>query len=208
MRIVAKTGDDFLEVINTRRSIRRYQTRRVPRELIDRALDAARWAPSAHNRQPWRFVVIERAETKHTLATKMGERLRADMERDGVASEIIEADVTRSYARITNAPVVLVVCATLREMDTYPDSRRQRAEQTMAIQSTAMAVQNLMLAAHASGLGTCWLCAPLFAPDIVRDTLKLDADWEPQALITLGYSLEERVKTRVPLEKSVIYLDR
>ncbi|HEY6042421.1 MAG TPA: nitroreductase family protein, partial [Anaerolineae bacterium] len=119
---MAKTGDDLLKVINTRRSVRRYQTRPVPRELIDRALDAARWAPSAHNRQPWRFVVIERAETKHTLATKMEERLRADMERDGVASESIEADVTRSYARITSAPVVLVVCTTLREMDTYPDS--------------------------------------------------------------------------------------
>ena len=60
----------------------------------------------------------------------------------------------------------------------------------MAIQSVALAAQNLLLTAHAAGLGACWRCAPLFCPDTVRETLSLPSDWEPQALITIGYPAE------------------
>lgn len=198
---------ELFQAIRTRRSIRRYKARPVPREMVAAILDAARWAPSAHNRQPWRFAVLEAAETKHVLATAMGQRLRADLEREGMAAKAIEAEVARSYARITTAPVVILACVTMRDMDAYPDPRRQGAEYLMAVQSVAMAVQNLLLAAHALGLGACWMCAPLFAPDTVRRVLNLDADWEPQALITVGYAAEERQKERNPLELCVRFLD-
>ncbi len=200
--------NEMLEVIRSRRSIRRYENRPVPRETIDELLEAARWAPSAHNRQPWRFAVIQAAETKHALAAAMGARLRADLEQDGTPREVIEADTARSYARMTNAPVVIVVCVTMRDMDTYPDARRNKAEYLMATQSVAMAVQNLLLAAHARGLGACWMCAPLFVPDTVREVLHLDADWEPQAMITLGYPAEAKTKTRVSLENVVKYVSQ
>ena len=75
------------------------------------------------------------------------------------------------------------------------------------LQSVAMAVQNLLLAAHALGLGACWMCAPLFAPEIVRDVLQLDADWEPQALVTVGFPAEAKAKTRAPLETVVRFID-
>lgn len=189
--------DALLEIMRTRRSIRRYLDKPVPREFMETILEAARWAPSAHNRQPWRFAIIERAETKHALALAMGQQLRAELERDGVTQDAIEQDTARSYQRITSAPVVIAVCVTMRDMDTYRDARRSHAEYLMATQSVAMAVQNLLLAAHASGLGACWMCAPLFVQDTVRDVLKLDADWEPQALITLGYAAEEKGKARV-----------
>jgi F420 biosynthesis protein FbiB-like protein len=175
--------------------------------LIAQMLDAARWAPSAHNRQPWRFAMIESAATKHALATALGERLRADLERDGVPREKIETGVQRSFARITSAPVVIVACLTMRDMDVYPDTRRKKAEWTMAVQSVAMAVQNLLLSAHALGLGACWMCAPLFAPDTVRAVLKLDDDWEPQALITVGYPGEVKSKSRNSLKLVVRYLE-
>lgn len=200
-------AQSLFDVIRTRRSIRRYQNTPVSRELIEQLLDAARWAPSAHNRQPWRFAVIEATARKGALASAMGEKLRTDLERDGAPREIIDADVARSYARITNAPVVIVVCMTLRDLDHYPDARRAQAEWTMATQSVAMAVQNLLLAAHALGLGACWMCAPLFVPDTVRQVLELDADWEPQALITVGYPAEEKIKTRMPLGSVIKYLD-
>jgi len=58
----------------------------------------------------------------------------------------------------------------------------------MAVQSAAMAGQNLMLAAHAAGLAACWMCAPLFCPEVAREALGLPADWQPQGLITLGYA--------------------
>lgn len=198
---------EILEAIRSRRSIRRYRPDPVPRELISRILDAARWAPSAHNRQPWRFAVLETAADKHTLAAAMGERLRADLTRDGVDPELVEKDAARSYQRITGAPVVIVVCATLRDMDTYADVHRSRAEYLMATQSVAMATQNLLLAAHVLGLGACWMCAPLFVPETVRDVLRLDADWEPQALVTLGYPAETKTKERGALDNYVQFIN-
>ena len=84
-------------------------------------------------------------------------------------------------------------------MDRYPDSARADAERLMAIQSTAMAVQNLLLAATAEGLGACWMCAPLFCPDTVRAALALPDGWEPQALVTLGHAASAGKKaTRRP----------
>lgn len=199
--------DAFLELARTRRSIRRYLDKPVPHDLIEKILDAARWAPSAHNRQPWRFAIIERVETKHALASAMGKQLRADLERDGAAQDVIEQDIARSYQRITSAPIVIVVCVSMRDMDVYADTRRKKAEYLMATQSVAMATQNLLLAAHASGLGACWMCAPLFVPDTVREVLKLEEDWEPQALITVGYAAEARVKERMALDLNVRFLD-
>jgi F420 biosynthesis protein FbiB-like protein len=173
--------------MRARRSIRRYRARALPDGLIERLIDAARWAPSAHNRQPWRFVVLRESERKERLADAMGARLRADRLADGDAPDALERDVAASRARIVTAPAVIAACCTLADMDRYPDARRAEAERLMAVQSTAMAVQNLLLLAHAEGLGACWMCAPLFCPDTVRAALDLPADWEPQALVTLGY---------------------
>ncbi len=145
------------------------------------------WAPSAHNRQPWRFRVLRGAADKAGLADAMGRRLRADRAADDDDAGDIARDVERSRARITQAPVVIAVCLTMADMDSYPDAGRRDAEHTMAVQSTAMAAHALLLAAHAEGLGACWMCAPLFCPETVAETLALPADWEPQALITLGY---------------------
>jgi F420 biosynthesis protein FbiB-like protein len=170
-----------------RRSVRRYRRDPIPGEVVQRLVQAAGSAPSAHNRQPWRYVVIEDAAAKAKLARAMGERLAADRTRDGDDAEAIRLDVERSFARITGAPVAILACLTLGEMDAYPDARRREAEFLMAVQSTAMATQNLLLAAHAEGLGACWMCAPLFCPDTVREALGLAADLQPQGLITLGY---------------------
>jgi coenzyme F420-0:L-glutamate ligase / coenzyme F420-1:gamma-L-glutamate ligase len=192
---------------STRRSIRRYHPTPIPKELINQILTAATWAPSAHNRQPWRFVVMTEAAVKERLALAMGQRLREDLTADGVPQELIEKDAGRSYQRITAAPVLILICLTLADMDTYPDPKRAQNEWLMAVQSTAMAGQNLLLAAHQSGLGACWMCAPLFCPDVVKETLNLPKDWEPQGLITLGYAAETKQKTRKPLNESVLFLE-
>lgn len=195
----------FLHTIMTRRSIRRYRPDSVPRKVIETVLTAATWAASAHNRQPWRFCVVENRATNEALARAMGEKLRRDLQADGVPEDGIAADTGRSYARITSAPVVIALCLSMSDMDIYPDERRADNEYVMAVQSTAMAGQNLLLAAHDAGLGACWMCAPLFCPDVVRTALNLPDDWQPQALITLGYPAETREKTRHPLEQSVLW---
>ncbi|RME71173.1 MAG: nitroreductase family protein [Chloroflexi bacterium] len=197
------TAEEMLAFIKSRRSIRRYRDEPVPGKVIRRVLEAATWAPSAHNRQPWRFAVLTRAADKARLAAAMADRLRADRAADGDDPADIERDAARSYARLTAAPVLILVCLSMADMDVYPDERRNRNEWLMAVQSTAMAGQNLLLQAHAEGLAACWVCAPLFAPDTVRETLGLPADWQPQGLVTLGYPAETRLKTRAPLESKV-----
>lgn len=195
-----------LEAIRSRRSIRRYRNDPVSPDLIDEILRAAVWAPSAHNRQPWRFAVVREGVAKERLAAAMGGQLRADLSADGLPVEAIEKDAGRSYARLTGAPALIVVCLTMADMDVYPDERRQRNEWEMAVQSTAMAGQNALLAAHALGLSACWLCGPLFCPGVVRAALTLPDDWQPQGLITLGYAAETKEKTRESLESRVLLL--
>jgi F420 biosynthesis protein FbiB-like protein len=192
-------------IIRERRSIRRFEDRSVPRPILDRVLDAALWAPSAHNRQPWRFIVISDPVTRTNLADAMAMRLTTDLRADGLAEDMILKDTNRSRQRINGAPVVIVTCLTMVEMDEYPDTYRNAFEHQMAVQGVAMAAQNLLLAAQAEGLGGCWVCAPLFCQDTVRDVLNLSGDLEPQGLILLGYSAEQREKTREPLETRVIF---
>src|SRR5262245_59197898 len=194
------------DLMRERRSIRQYLDCSIAQETLDSLLAVASSAPSAHNRQPWRFLVIERKETKHRLAVAMGERLRAARLRDGDATEVIDRDVARSYARLTGAPLLVLVCMSMIDMDRYPDPSRNGSERTMAIQGTAMAAQNLLLAAHAFGLGACWMCAPLFCPDTVVAQLALPADWEPQGIVTLGHAAEHgKAFRRRPLSEVVRY---
>jgi F420 biosynthesis protein FbiB-like protein len=200
------TADILLNLLKSRRSIRRYLAEPIPQQTILRLLEAATWAPSAHNRQPWRFAVLVQSADIERLAVAMGARLRTDRTADGDDPADIERDVARSYARLTGAPVVIVVCLSMADMDHYPDPRRTRNEWIMAAQSTAMAAQNLLLLAHAEGLAACWICAPLFVPALVRETLTLPQDWEPLGLITLGKAAETREKTRTPIDIKVKFL--
>jgi F420 biosynthesis protein FbiB-like protein len=191
-----------------RRSVRRYLPQAIEPSVIDRILQAATSAPSAHNRQPWRFAVLNTLAPKQKLAQAMGDRLRRARQADRDNEADIEADVARSQARITGAATVVVVCLSMRDMDRYPDPERSRHEHQMAVQSTAMAGQNLLLAAHDAGLGACWLCAPMFCPDVVRDALQLPADWEPQGLVTLGYPANSgKPFVRKPLAEVTLFLN-
>jgi coenzyme F420-0:L-glutamate ligase/coenzyme F420-1:gamma-L-glutamate ligase len=118
----------LIVAINERRSVRRFHQEPVARTVVERILAAATRAPSAHNRQPWRFAILDDETSKQSLAKAMGERLRADRAADGDEMSAIDTDVSRSYSRITGAPVVIVVCADARVMDHYPDRRRSEAE--------------------------------------------------------------------------------
>ncbi|MCP4360324.1 MAG: nitroreductase family protein [Chloroflexi bacterium] len=189
----------------SRRSIRRYLPDPMPDAIINNILTAATWAPSAHNRQPWRFVVMSSLQIKQKLAAAMGAKLRTDLEADQVPETIIVKNVGHSYERITKAPTLILLCLTMADMNNYPDDFRQHNEYLMAVQSSAMAAQNLLLAAHAHGLGACWLCAPLFCPDLVQQTLDLPLDWRPHGLITLGYPAETKSKERYSLATRVLF---
>lgn len=194
-------GETFVHWLSSRRSIRRYEKKEIPCAIIRQLLQAAIWAPSAHNRQPWRFTILIKAEERERLARNMAARLHEDLAADGVPEALIIDDTNRSIRRLTGAPVIILFSLSLEDMDRYADKRRRQYEWQMAVQSTAMAGQNLLLAAHALGLGACWMCAPLFCPETVKQVLELPASWQPQGLVTLGYPAERRKKSRRPVEE-------
>jgi coenzyme F420-0:L-glutamate ligase / coenzyme F420-1:gamma-L-glutamate ligase len=200
--------DVFDQVLHGRRSTRRYKPDPVRPADLAAVIEAARWAPSPHNAEMWRFAILKRPETKERLAAAMGARLAADLRADGQPPELIEKELRVSRRRITEAPVVLVACICDDGLDPYPDSIRRQAEQTMAAHSLGAAMQSLMLAAYARGLGSCWMCAPLFCQDTVIEALRLPAEWRPQGLITLGFPVSwPEARERRPMPELTLDVD-
>ena len=154
---------DVFEAIRTRRSIRAFTEEEVSEETIEKILDAARWAPSAGNIQPWIFVVVKRMEIKRRLA---------------------EAALNQFF--IEEAPVVIVVCADQERSGMYYGSR---GANLYCIQDTAAAAQNILLAAHALGLGACWVGA--FDEEEVRLILRAPKRIRPVAIIPIGHPAEK-----------------
>lgn len=203
----ARSGD-LATLMRRRRSVRQYQDRPVERALIEQILEAARWAPSPHGRQPWRFVVLTRHEIKERLADRMGDTWQRELQMDGQGEEIVAIRMRKSRERIINAPVVIIPCLYLKDLDRYPDERRQADEKIMAIQSLGAAIQNMLLMAYELGLDGGWMCAPLFCPEIVCEALNLDTRLIPHALITVGYAAADpKRRERLPLSSLIVHFD-
>src|SRR5262249_35757409 len=183
---------------------RKYRADALRAGVVERLILAASSAPSAHNRQPWRFAILEDAASRHRLAAAMGARLREDRLADGRDPDDVPRDLPRPHAGITGAPLAILACLDTADMDQYPDERRRTAEHVMAIQSTAMAMQNILLAAQAEGLGACVMCAPLFCGPTVVAALELPSGWEPQSMVTLGPPANAgKDRPRLPLDNVV-----
>ena len=199
---------NITELFQGRRSVRRFRSDPVPEHILSQVLEAATLAPSAHNRQPWRFAVLAAHPVKEKLARAMGADFLRDLTGDGVDLQEAQRQVERSRERILSAPAVVLLCLDRSAEDIYPDQRRQQASHMMMAHSVAIAGGYLLLAAHAHGLGGVWICAPLFAQATVRQVLNLPVDWEAQALVLLGYpaKIPERGE-RNPLSEVVRFID-
>src|ERR1700690_3849233 len=176
---------DAHDFLRSRRSVRRFKPEPIPDSVIERILTTATYAPSAHNLQPWRFVIIKNPEIKSRLARALTDKMRLDMQRESAPESEIEKRVANSLHRIDEAPVIIMLCRDVAEV------RVDTPEETiMNIQSTALAGLQLLLAAHAEGLGGNWICWPLYATKETQSVLNLPANWEPQAMIIIGSSTE------------------
>jgi nitroreductase len=163
---------DVFEAISGRRSIRKFKKRDVERELILKIVEAGIWAPSAGNIQSWEVVVVRDGTTKEKLAA---------------------AAYMRDF--IAKAPVVLILCANKQRSATIYE---ERGSELYCIQDAACAAQNMLLAAYALGLGTCWVGS--FDEELVRKTLDVPEHIRPVALIPLGYPDE---KPYPPLRREI-----
>jgi len=153
---------DVVDAIKGRRSIRAFQSKEVPQEIVEKLIDMAGWAPSAGNIQPWEFIIVRKSEIKRRL---------------------VEAALGQTF--IEEAPVVIVVCA--NQSRSY-QGYGVRGETLYCIQDTAAAIQNILLTAYALGLGACWVGA--FREEEAREILKIPQGIRPVAIIPIGYPAE------------------
>jgi len=194
----------FRQAIRQRRTVRAYRPDKIDLAAIERALEDACWAPSPHHTQPWRFVLLTSEHERRRLAEAMGEKWQDDLSGDELSPRLVEGQLKGSRVRLGKARALLLVCLSERDLDRYPDERRQACERDMAVQSIGAAIQTLLLSLHLNGLGACWMCAPLFCPEVVQETLNLAPDWEPQALITIGRPVDAPpVPARQPLDNAI-----
>jgi F420 biosynthesis protein FbiB-like protein len=150
--------------------------------------------------------VLTSPVAKICLVEALGEAFRRDLLADGLTEEQADLQLSHSRQRILSAPVAVLLCLDTALGDTYRDERRQQAESLMGVQSVALAGGQLLLAAHAEGLGGVWMCAPLFAPDAARSALELPAAWQPQALLLLGYPAQiPAPRPRRPLDEITLF---
>ena len=198
----------FAALAMGRHVVRQFKPVPVPRELVETTLEAARWAPSPHGAQPWRFVVLTRPELKRQLADAMADEWRRNLQMDGESADVVAVRLEKSRKRIEASPALIIPCLYLEDLHHYPDPARQEAEVTMAVQSLGAAIQNILLSAYSLGLDTGWMCAPLFCPQVVRDALDLPATLTPHALINMGYGAKDPPRRpHLPISDLVVRYD-
>jgi nitroreductase len=190
--------DALLSLIRSRRSIRRFAHRPVSRDVIERLLEAARWAPSNHNRQPWRFLVIEQSERIAALADCVKQHLPGRLTALPAVASAYAHEFAHHATSFAGAPVLLVAChqRPVSVSGALLDGLRHPTLVSGEPLSVAMAVQNLLLAAHSLGLGACVLTAPLLVGDALAPLLRVPAGFDVTCCVALGYSDESPAAPR------------
>ena len=166
--------DKLYELMKNRRSVRKYTDKEVDSKIIDRIIDAARWAPSAGNQQPLEIIVLTEQSDKDKL---------------------LEATGRQSF--ILGAPYVLIICSNSTDcVNRY----QKRGLKLYNIQDTAAAVQNILLLVTAYGLSSCWIGA--FNEQSIIDDFNLPENVRPVAMLPIGYAPEE-ISRNVPPRKEL-----
>lgn len=184
------------EAVLLRRSVRFYSSEPVDLDVLKRAVGAALTAPAPHHTKPVRFALVR--EKRAELLRAMREQWESDLRGDGFTDEQIARRVRRGDL-LVEAPEIVVPFLVREGAHTYPDDRRSDAEKTMFTIAGGAAVQALLVALAAEGLGSCWVSSTIFCADLVRSVLGVPDDWEPLGAVAVGHPVEPLVP-REPLE--------
>jgi coenzyme F420-0:L-glutamate ligase/coenzyme F420-1:gamma-L-glutamate ligase len=202
--------EQLLEVLRSRRSIRRFSDQPVSRDDIARLLEAAHWAPSNHNRQPWRFLVVEDRVRIRSVGRSVGQSLAVKLKSLPPLASAYAGDLAHYATLFVQAPVLIValhkrpVSVSAALLEGVPNPALVSGEPL----SVAMAVQNLLLAAHTLGLGACVMTATLLVQDAVAAALPLPAGFDLTCFVALGHPAESpEAPRRKKLEQCCVYID-
>ena len=207
----------LLEAMANRRSVRRFAEQPVPRKVIEDLLAAAVLAPSASNKQPWRFLVV----TNRRIVRRLVEAVRRAVDRVAAGMDPRARDAFRDYAAgfraFDAAPVVIVPLwravgllthLGLGELEAKDRDAIERMEETSGVASVSLAVQNLLLRVHDRGLGATLMTGCLLAREEMREILGVRSSWEILGLLPVGYPAEDPpAPGRKPVEQVVRWME-
>lgn len=189
---------DIYALIKSRRSIRAYQAdREIPREVLDRVIEAGLWAASGKNMQNWRFFVLTGEKRKEYLSCSQKSWLSIKDILEKRLKPSLYKFTERFFFTLGDAPVVIIAFAEINDQD-HPQTQ---------VGNVYLAIENMVLAAQAEGLGTCIMGSPLEVEADVRAFLGVNrADWKLVCGLTLGYPAHEPPTPARALEGRVTFL--
>ncbi|MGH3957195.1 MAG: coenzyme F420-0:L-glutamate ligase [Mycobacterium sp.] len=198
------------DAVLVRRSIRQFADIAVDPDLLREAIGEALTAPAPHHTHPVRFVWVRDLTRRRELLDAMKQAWTVDLSGDGRTPESVQKRVTRGQI-LYDAPEVVIPFLVPDGAHDYPDERRNAAERTMFTVAVGAAVQALLVALAARGVGSCWIGSTIFAGDVVRRQLELDTSWEPMGAIAIGYPdghPEEGLTPRTALPAGQMLVER
>lgn len=208
---------ELIEAIRKRRSIRKFKLDKIPKKDIYDIIHAATLAPSAHNKQMWRFVAISNKE----VLKEMKKAIVEEVEEISSWPEVKEVETKIKGMRVystffVKAPLVFAVLVKpyhslvdeLLKLEGLKKGQVKLLHSHVEIQSVAAAVENLLLAATEKGYGTCWMCGPLIAAPALEKVLKIEEPWKLMALIPMGIPNQElKPKTVKKIDEVLEFID-
>ena len=204
--------ESFLELVKRRSSIRRFKPEPIPDEYVDRIIEAARWAPSGANSQPWEFIVVKKKELKDTIVqlTKEynGLSYRMELTREPEQRFYKQASPPQRWG-FEDAPVYIILCGDTRTKDAYPLNTLLQRGDLIFTSSLANAFLYMQLAATALGLGAQWVSAIAspYVQSLTKDLLGMPKELEFYDMMVVGYPDTEPKPRLVRAKEEMVHYD-